>query len=509
MTRAGLEHEIVDRGVYNNAVRHFRQSGIALPTFAELADPQRIPDHTDDRLKTVDPDSADPLNLFRIHWHNGADRRTKVPVPQHVVLPESLTGIPARIVVALGDRFPMIRAHKVLAAYACLVPRIITGQFDPTQSRAVWPSTGNYCRGGVAISRILQCRGVAILPEGMSAERFEWLERWVGDLSDIIRTPGSESNVKEIYDKCAELERDSDNVIFNQFREFGNYLAHYECTGRALERLVEWMRRSEPQLQPRAFVAASGSAGTLAAGDYLKERYGSRVVALEALECPTMLYNGFGEHNIQGIGDKHIPLIHNVMNTDVVCGISDRATDDVNLLFNTGAGIEYLHQRRKIDRTVLNLLPGLGVSSICNVLGAIKMAKYFGWGPDDVVLTVATDGAEMYASERIRTNQRRFGAAFDTYHAAEVYGQHLLGASTDHVLELSECDRRRIFNLGYFTWVEQRGVSIADFVARSDQTFWTELRGLLRVWDDLIEEFNGRIRGEVVETSGRPSAQER
>ena len=102
----------------------------------------------------------------------------------------------------------MIGAHKVLAAYACLVPRLVTGQFDPAQDRAVWPSTGNYCRGGVAISRILGCRGVAVLPAGMSQERFDWLERWVADPADIIRTPGTESNVKEIYDKCAELARD-------------------------------------------------------------------------------------------------------------------------------------------------------------------------------------------------------------------------------------------------------------------------------------------------------------
>ena len=163
------------------------------------------------------------------------------------------------------------------------------------------------------------CHGVAILPEGMSEERFRWLEEWVSDPADIIRTPGSESNVKEIYDACAALERDPQNIIFNQFCEFGNYLAHYRCTGRALERIVESIDPAGKR-KVQAFVSATGSGGTLGAGDYLKERFGARIVAVEALECPTLLYNGFGEHNIQGIGDKHVPLIHNVMNTDLVVG---------------------------------------------------------------------------------------------------------------------------------------------------------------------------------------------
>ena len=258
-----------------------------------------------------------PLNLFRVHWYNASDRRGLVPVPDHVVLPESFTGVAAPIVVLLGNRFPLIRAHKVLAAYACLVPRIVTGQFDPTRQRALWPSTGNYCRGGVAISRILGCRGVAILPEGMSRERFAWLEEWVEDGADIIRTPGSESNVKEIYDACDELEKDTQNVVFNQFSEFGNHLVHRRSTGAAAERVIEHLRAQEPGLRPAVFVSASGSAGTLGAGNHLKERFGTRIAVAEALECPTLLYNGFGEHNIQGIGDKHVPLIHDVMNTDL------------------------------------------------------------------------------------------------------------------------------------------------------------------------------------------------
>ena len=334
-----------DRTAYERAVRRFRETKTILPTFAQLIDPLTIPAAARAGLADVEPDAPDARNLFRVHWHNAADRRGSVAVPQHVVLPPAFTGVAAPIVVALGDRFPMIAAHKVLAAYACLVPRLVTGEFDPTTQRAVWPSTGNYCRGGVAISRILGCRGVAVLPAGMSRERFEWLERWVADPADIIRTPGTESNVKEIYDACAELARDPANVILNQFSEYGNHLVHWAVTGRALERVVESLADATPGLRPAAFVSATGSAGTIGAGDWLKERHGTKIVAVEALECPTMLRNGFGEHNIQGIGDKHIPLIQNVMNTDLVVDISDAATDRLLVLLNTDAGRAYLAAR--------------------------------------------------------------------------------------------------------------------------------------------------------------------
>jgi cysteine synthase len=493
MARLGLEHDLVDRGNYDHSVQRFRAAGILLPTFAQLVNPSLFPPGLAQAIAGVDPDAAHALNLFRVHWFNAADRRGSTTIPGAIEVPPELTGVRARVVLLPGDRFPMIRAHKVLAAYACLAPRIVTGQFDPTRHRAIWPSTGNYCRGGVAISRLMNCRGVAVLPEGMSRERFDWLERWVAEPAvDIVRTPGSESNVKEIYDKCAELERDDDNVVFNQFCEFGNYLAHYLCTGRAVETVVEHLRGQARGARLRAFVSATGSAGTLGAGDYLKARYGAKVVAVEALECPTLLYNGFGEHNIQGIGDKHVPLIHNVMNTDVVTAVSDAATDSLGLLFNEAAGREYLAARRGVPASFLDGTASLGLSSLCNLLAAVKVAKYYDWGPDDVIVSVATDAAEMYGSERQKALRARFAGRFDEVTAAEVFGQHLLGCTTDHLLELRETDRHRIFNLGYYTWVEQQKVPIADFDARRSQKFWTDLHALVPRWDEMIAEFNQR-----------------
>jgi cysteine synthase len=483
----GLERDIVDVGAYRRTVEHLRAHRVVLPTFAELAEP------SGHGVAAVDPDTADPRNLFRVHWHNAADREAFVPVPEHVVLPESLTGVEAPIVVLLGNRFPMIGTHKVLAAYACLAPRLVTGSFDPTRQRAVWPSTGNYARGGVAISRIMGCRGVAVLPEQMSRERFEWLDRWVTEASDIVRTPGSESNVKEIYDACAELAADPDNVVLNQFCEFGNHLAHYAVTGPAAERVLAAVRVRQPDLRCAAFVAATGSAGTLGAGDYLKERAGARIVAVEPLECPTLLYNGYGAHNIQGIGDKHVPLIHNVTNTDVVTAVTDRATDAMNVFATTSAGTRLLRDRGVPDAVVAQL-PAFGLSSWCNVIAAIKVARALGLGADDAILTVATDGADLYRSERERTISGRFSGSFDTPAAAAVHDEYVLGADRDHVLELSDRDRNRIFNLGYFTWVEQQNVPLDAFEARREQQFWRELRPLLPAWDEMIVELNERTR---------------
>jgi cysteine synthase len=485
-----LPVDIVDEDVLARTVERFRRQGIVLPAFGDLAFP---PTSWAGRTAGVGPDDADPANLFRVTWFNAPDRAGRAEVPVHLELPSELTGVPARIVVLVGRLFPMIGSHKVVAAYACLVPRLVTGGFDPTEQRAVWPSTGNYARGGVAISRLMGCRGVAVLPEGMSRERFDWLERWVTQPGDIIRTPGTESNVKEIYDACHVLAADPANVVFNQFSEYANHLAHLSITGAAAATTVEHLRARHPELRLRAFVSATGSAGTIAAGDHLKERYGSATVAVEALECPTLLYNGYGAHNIQGIGDKHVPLIHNVTATDVVTAVSDRSTDALDALFNTAVGRAWLSERAGVPPATVERLGDLGLSAICNVLAAIKLAKRWDLGPEDVVLTVATDGSELYGSERAAHLAARHPGGYDEAGAARDFGEHLASVTSDHLLECGHRDRERIFNLGYFTWVEQQGITLEHFDARRDQAFWRSLRPVVGVWDDLVEEFNSRV----------------
>lgn len=483
--------EVEDAAVRRRAVERLREKGVRLPTFAELADPSLVPPAIRASLSKVGPDDPHPRNLYRVNWFNDLSRTGQVSVPVHVELPEAFTGVKARIVVAIGALFPMIGAHKVQAAYACLAPRLVSGRFDPARQRAVWPSTGNYCRGGVAISRILGCRGVAVLPAGMSQERFDWLERWVTSPEDIIRTTGTESNVKEIYDKCAELARDPDNDIINQFSEFANYLGHWRCTGPALEAIYQTLASKTPDIRLAAYVAASGSGGTLAAGDYLKEKHGAKIAVVEAVECPTLLRNGYGDHNIQGIGDKHVPLIHNVMNTDVVIGVTDKATDGLNAVFNTDAGRAYLARRLDLSAEMLGWLKQFGLSSIANIIAAIKLAKHYRLGEDSVVMTVATDSAAMYVSEVRRYLQRRHNSGEMTGElAAELVGEYLLGADTEHVLDATHRERERIFNLGYFTWVEQQGVALADFDRRKRQDFWTGLHQLIPQWDEMITAFN-------------------
>lgn len=482
-----IDLTIYDEAALERAIQRGRERHIIIPTFQQMINPSLIPQAVQEKLRDVGLWDLNPLNLFRITWHNqptafgggfgGAN---------FIEIPPALSGVPARILVLLGQWFPT-GAHKVGAAFGCLVPRLVTGQFDPTTQKAVWPSTGNYCRGGAYDSNLLGCESIAILPEGMSQERFAWLEQVAGE---IIRTPGSESNVKEIFDKCWELRRSGQNlVIFNQFEEFGNYLWHFEVTGRAMQEVLNWAMG--PQDRYRGVALTTGSAGTIAAGDYLKEQYpGSLITASEALQCPTLLNNGFGAHRIEGIGDKHVPWIHNVKNTDMVVAIDDAAAMGLMRLFNEETGQEYLY-KQGVSPDLIQQLPSLGISGIANVLSAIKMAKYYEMTERDVLLTVATDSMEMYRSrvQELRTEE----GDFTELAAAAAFHRYLLGTTTDNMQELSYQDRKRIHNLKYYTWVEQQGRTFEEIQAQwYDEEYWTGLRGRTAEIDRLIEEFNQR-----------------
>ena len=474
--------------IVSKTSEYFKKKGIILPKISELTNPHSINENVVKKLKVVNKDVIDPLNLFRVHWFNNRDHSGFSKVPEHIVLPNEITGVEAKIIVNIGRIFPLIAAHKVLAAYGCLLPRILNGDFDYSKHKAVWPSTGNYCRGGVAISRILGLKSVAILPEGMSKERFDWLEKWVENTKDIIKTPGTESNVKEIYDACNELKKDPINDIINQFSEYYNYAIHRAVTGPSLEKSFLEVKKNT-NLKPRFYVSASGSSGTLAAGDYLKDSLGTLTAVVEALECPTLLKNGYGEHNIQGIGDKHVPLIHNVMNTDFVVDVSDKATDNLNLVFNTNIGKDYLIKKIGIEKSLVNKLPEFGFSSIANILASIKLAKYKNLGKEDAIITVATDGADLYLSELEKT-KNNYKGDFDDAACSNIFKKYIKDIDSDNMLELSYNDKERIFNLGYYTWVEQQGVRLSDFEKRKDQQFWLDHYNYMISLDDKIEKFN-------------------
>ena len=474
--------------VISKTSEYFKKKGIVLPKISELCNPYTVDKNIINKLKTVDKDAMDPLNLFRVHWFNNRDHIGFSKVPEHVVLPNEFTGVEAKIIVNVGRLFPLIAAHKVLAAYGCLLPRILNGDFDYSKQKAIWPSTGNYCRGGVAISRILGLKSVAILPEGMSKERFDWLDKWVEDPKDIIKTSGTESNVKEIFDACNKLKKDPKNDIIDQFTEYYNYSIHRAVTGPSFEKSFLQVKK-DSNLNARFYVCASGSSGTLAAGDYLKNSLGTLTAVVEALECPTLLKNGYGEHNIQGIGDKLVPLIHNVMNTDFVVDVSDKATDNLNLVFNTKIGKEYLINKLGLKNSLVNTLPEFGLSSIANIIASIKLAKYMNLGKEDAIITVATDGADLYLSELEKT-KNNYQGAFDNAACSNIYKKYLKEIDSDNMLELSQNDKERIFNLGYYTWVEQQGVSLSNFEKRKDQQFWLDHYNYMISLDDRIEKFN-------------------
>lgn len=476
-----------DENKLANAVQRAREQNIIIPTFREMIDPSQIPAGITRQLDGVGLWDFNPLNLFRINWHNEAkETGGTFGGVNYLVLPKELTGIDAKIVILLGKWFPT-GAHKVGAAYACLVPRLVTGQFDPTTQKAVWPSTGNYCRGGAYDSKLLACESIAILPEGMSKERFEWLANVAGE---TIKTPGSESNVKEIFDKCWELRNSGQDLsIFNQFDEFGNYLWHYEVTSRAMMEALDDVM--EPGDRFRATISNTGSGGTIACGDYMKEQYPlSKIVASEALQCPTLLNNGFGAHRIEGIGDKHVPWIHNAKNTDVVTAIDDNGPMGLMRLFNEPVGKEYLVDQGVSPELVENLHL-MGISSIANVLAAIKTAKYYEMDGSDVMVTMATDSMEMYQSRLGELTEEE--GEFAAQDAAATFHRYMLGESTDNMQELSYVDRKRIHNLKYFTWVEQQGKSHDELEAQwYDVDYWTGIHNSMAEIDTLIDSFNER-----------------
>ncbi len=469
-----------------NNITRCRERNIILPTIAQMKDPGSIPDKIKERLKGVGLWDVDPLNLFRITWKNepkesGGD----FGGVNYMEFPPEITGVETRIIALVGKWFPT-GSHKVGATYGCLAPALVSGNFDSINQKAVWPSTGNYCRGGAYNSALLSCESIAILPEEMSRERFNWLNSIAGE---VIATPGGESNVKEIFDKCKELreERGDDIVIFNQFEEFGNYLWHYEVTGNAIKEVLD-AEMSEGE-SFKGYVSATGSGGTIAAGDFLKKLYPeSKIAASEALQCPTLLRNGFGGHRIEGIGDKHVPWIHNAKNTDMVIAIDDADCMAILRLFNENAGRDFLVERG-VSEEVVNKFDLLGISGIANLLGAIKFARYFELNKDDIVITILTDSMDLYDSRK--KEMREAYGKFMREDAAKIYHHTLENQKIDNMLELSYYEKLRIHNLKYFTWIEQQGRELEELNKQwYDRNYWKNIQNLAPEIDREIERFN-------------------
>lgn len=478
----------VNEDVRKKTAKRCKKHNIVIPTFKQMMNPEEnIPQEVKDKLKEIGLWDINPLNLYRISWKNNVNTGLYGQV-NYIEIPREITGIKARVIALIGKYFPT-GAHKVGAAFGCLVPRLVTGLFDPEVHKAVWPSTGNYCRGGAFDCALLDCPSVAILPEEMSQERFTWLKE-IG--AEVYATPGCESNVKEIYDKCNELKKDPHYVIFNQFDEFGNSLFHYHVTGNALLELFDQVKEENSRLA--AYISATGSAGTIAAGDRLKKEFPgtTMITATEALHCPTLLMNGFGGHRIEGIGDKHIPWVHNVRNTDNVAAIDDDDCMRLLRLFNEQPGQIYL-KSMGVPEELVNNLPLLGISSICNLIAAVKTAKYYEMDENDVILTIFTDSAEMYQSRLVELNDQQ-----GPYSSVQAQADHqavLVKQGIDYFKELSYYDRKAIHNLKYYTWIEQQGKELDELNAQWNPKFWSDIfENELDEIDKKIEEFNELIK---------------
>ena len=474
-----------DPEVIKKTVTRCRERGIVIPTFKQMRNPETIPDKIKSKLPKVGLWDVNPLNLFRITWKNDIKSGVYGGV-NYVEIPQQITGVKAHIIGLVGKYFPT-GAHKVGAAFGCLVPRLVSGEFDPDRHKAVWPSTGNYCRGGAFNSVLLGCTPIAILPEEMSKERFQWLKE-IG--AEVIATPGCESNVKEIYDKCWELKNDPLNMIFNQFEEFGNPIWHYSVTGPAIEEVFNGLGIKNKAAA--AFISATGSAGTIAAGDYLKTKYPHlKVIASEALQCPTLLMNGFGGHRIEGIGDKHVPWVHNVRNTDGVAAIDDEDCMRVLRLLNEEEGKKYL-TNLGVTNSDTEKLPLLGISSIGNLLASIKTAKYFEMDENDVIFTIFTDSFDMYKS-RLKELENEKGK-YSQIQAAKDWEGPLSHQNIDFFKEFTYYERKAVHNLKYFTWVEQQGKTYEEINEQWNPEYWRSLfEDEVSYFDKLIEEFNEKV----------------
>ena len=472
-------------------IRKARENNVIIPNFKQMRDPEQyVPEKIKEKLQGVGLWDLSPLNLFRITWKNERKMNGGLyGAPNFIELPPELTGVSARIICMIGKYFPT-GCHKVGASFGCLAPRLVTGQFNSSKQKAVWPSTGNYCRGGAFNSKLLACESVAILPEGMSRERFDWLSNSAGE---VIATPGTESNVKEIFDKTNELRATRDDVmIFNQFEEMGNYLWHYNITGNAIAEAYKRIKGADGNFA--GICLTSGSAGSLGSGDYLKQKYPySKIAVGEALQCPTILNNGFGAHRIEGIGDKHIPWVHNVKNTDMAIAIDDSDSMALLRLFNEQAGKQYLTEEAGLNAEDVENLALMGISGISNMLCAIKFAKYYELTGRDVVATILTDSVEMYLSrlEELRNERGEYTAK----NAAADFAASLRGIRTDNLIELTYIERKRVHNLKYYTWVEQQGRSsyeLDDQWYHQDKTF-EAVQGQTEQIDALIDDFNDRV----------------
>lgn len=471
----------------NSAIEICKKYNIILPTIKMLDNPKLISEKIKQELKSVAMDDINPFNLFRISWYNEPLEKggQYTEIPNYIEIPPEISGVKCRIVMILGAFFPT-GSHKVGASYGPLVTRLTSGRFDPKNHKSLWPSTGNYCRGGVFNAALMHSPAVAILPENMSKERFDWLN---SINAEIVKAPSTQSSIKEVLDISNKLVKEGEGKVFclNQFSDFSNPIWHYWCTGRALEKVFNHIAKPGQRLAGAHL--CEGSGGTLTGSSfYLRQKFPLiKIAGGEAKQCPTLMTNGFGEHRIEGIGDAFVPWILNMKNIDVVVGIDDEDVMNIIHLFNQPAGISYLKEKGVNDE-IIKKLHLLGISSVANLLGCIKEAKLFEFNENDIVVSVCTDSMKLYQS---RLKQRK--TEFTRDDAIMAYSKCLMGQNTENCQELTYRDKKRCHSLKYFTWIEQQGKNVKELNDQwYEDDYWDNRMSekVVDMYDSWIKEFN-------------------
>jgi cysteine synthase A len=428
------------------------------PTYDEMLHPEAMDAALRGKaLRALKENELDPVNLFNITWKDGNNQVRKI------VLPPELTGVDANIVVMLGKEFPS-GSHKVGPAYATLIEGCVDGEIIPGEHTILGPSTGNFGIGVSYICNLMGYKAVVIMPDNMSKERYERIRKYGAEL-DL--TPGTESDVILTLQRTYELKKDPKNRPLAQFELFPNYRFHRHVTGNSAIEAVRGIGNG----RIAAFCSAPGSAGTIAAGDAIKAAFPEcKIAALEPYECSTLANGGRGQHRIEGIGDKMCTLIHNVLTTDFVTLIYDDDCvkalkvihDAPHILAKLGVAPEVAEGMREL----------FGVSGICNILGAIKMAKYLKLGPDDNVVTIATDSFDRYNSV-LEDLDRRYLETADF--VLERWVRDIFhGSGEDHVFDFRRKDRKeQLFQQKEQDWLPF-GYSQAYLDAMRSPQFWED-----------------------------------
>ena len=475
-----MRHFCVDKSDYEERRRYMTSAIVPGPTYAEMRNPLLLSEEMRAAANAARADDRNPINLFNINWKNTSEQVEKI------VLPKELTGVQANIVVLSGRTFPS-GSMKVGPAYTTLAEEEALNGLLPGAKTVIGPSTGNFGIGTAYVSRLKGYPAIVVMPDNMSAERYERIRNYGGDL-DL--TPGTESDVILTLERThsAYVAYPDKYMVLAQFELLPNYRFHRHVTGDAAVQAVKGIGNGGVA----AFVSAPGSAGTLAAGDYIKSLWDdSKIVALEPRQCSTLYDGGQGQHRIEGIGDKMVTLIHNVFNTDLLMLIDDE--DTVRGMEVMQNGSEVLTDRLGVPNTAATELLGkFGPSCVCNIIGAIKTAKYLGLGPDDNVVTIATDSYDRYPSVSRALYERNGGKPDDGQ--LEMWAKSaFLEASLGEIVDLNRPGQHaRLQQMKEDLWM-RFGYEGSYVRKMSDQEFWNAEYERIHTIDPLIEQVRGPL----------------